>query len=515
MTNYNALSREERKQHVELIRLGCAPDPEPLNYTNAETFAETFVARYYFRTDLFAQEMLGVTLDEWQFEVALDVDAGEREISIRSCHGVGKSSILAIISVKFLLTRWRCKIAMTAPTAGQLFDGLYSEVISMLHRLPEDIRSAFNAKSDRIEMVATPADAFLSVKTASRDRPEALQGVHSDFVLLVCDEASGIPDEVFDAAGSSTSGANCTIIMTGNPTRLKGQFYESHRGSSMKHRWKRYHVSKYPDESIPDGTRHYVSSRITDDYEASRIARYGQDSDDYRVRVLGDFPLSDNDAFIRADIVEEAMRREFERHWQDRWTWAIDPARYGPDTTAFGKRHGRTILPIESRRKLDTMQTAGWIKSEWDATMPSERPVEIFIDAIGIGAGVYDRLHELGLPVRAVNVSESPSVGNTYGRLRDELWGKTKLALEAKMIALPKDEELLGDLTAPSYKHMSNGRLQIESKEDMRRRGLKSPDKGDVACMLIALADDFAIYGEANTARSWGQPLERGLHATI
>ena len=257
---------------------------------------------------------------------------------------------------------------------------------------------------------------------------------------------------------------------------------------------------------------HTVSTRIADDYETSVIAEHGRDSDEYRIRVLGDFPSGDEDSYIAATDVTAAMNRDITYHKAEKKTWSLDPARYGRDGSALGKRIGRVILPLQRKHGLDTMAVAGWVKNEYDETPTDEKPSEIMIDVIGIGAGVFDRLNEQGLPVRAVNVAETPSFGKKWMRLRDELWYRTKHAL--KFIKLPEDDELLEDLTTPRYEYASDGRLKIESKEAMRKRGKASPDKGDAVCMLM-LEEDFAMVSETSGNRGWSTALVRGLNATL
>ena len=512
--NYNTLSAEERAQIVELIRLDLGPEPTPLNFSTPATLVESFIARYYFRTDLFAQEQLGVTLDDWQREVALDVDAGEPRISVRACHNVGKSMTFAIIGAKFLLTRWRCKIVVTSASAPQLFDAFYAELKSLIKRLPLPILEAFDIKSDRIEMAATPEDAFLTIRTSSKDRPEAMQGVHSDFVLLIPDEASGIDDVVFDSASGSLAGHNCTILMASNPTRLFGYFARSQLKRGFKELFKRYHVSKHPYFGPDDGARHYVSTRITDDFERAKIAEYGTtEHDQYLIRVLGEFPKGNHDSYITPGTIISAMERSITPGDRDIRIWALDPARFGSDGSALAKRQGRLIRKAVRKTNMNLMQVAGWVKAEYDATPTNERPSEILIDVIGLGAGVYDRLVELKLPVRSVNVSESPTVDGKYMRLRDELWGRTKEALDSNTYAFEEDEELLVDLCAPRYDYSSDGRLKIESKESMRKRGVASPDKGDAVCMLFM--EDFALYSANIEHRDWGTALERNLQAVL
>ena len=138
------------------------------------------------------------------------------------------------------------------------------------------------------------------------------------------------------------------------------------------------------------------------------------------------------------------------------------------------------------------MQLTGAIKAEYDTSM--DKPQEIFVDAIGLGAGVADRLRELGLPAYAINVSESPAMGTTYLNLRAELWYKARGWLEGRDTRLPKDDRLRSELTTLRYTYTSSGKIKIESKQDLKRRGVSSPDAAD-ACVLTFASDAGTAIG--------------------
>jgi len=153
------------------------------------------------------------------------------------------------------------------------------------------------------------------------------------------------------------------------------------------------------------------------------------------------------------------------------------------------------------------MQTVGRVQAEFEALPVSMQPTEILVDSIGIGAGVVDRLRELGLPVRGINVSESPSMKGVYNNLRTELWFKAKAWLEDKSCKLPDNDELLADLTAIRYSFSSSGKMQAESKESMKKRGMKSPDLADALCLTMASDAATAISG----GMSWNRSVKRNL----
>ena len=155
---------------------------------------------------LFVREVLGATPLPYQEELLKAVARGDRKISVRSGHGCGKSVTLSWAMLWYLLVKYPCKIVVTAPTTAQLFDALFAELKRWISELPPALRVLLDVKADRVELISAPSEAFISARTSRAETPEALQGVHSDNVLLVADEASGVPEQVFEAASGSMSG---------------------------------------------------------------------------------------------------------------------------------------------------------------------------------------------------------------------------------------------------------------------------------------------------------------------
>ena len=236
--------------------------------------------------------------------------------------------------------------------------------------------------------------------------------------------------------------------------------------------------------------------------------RYGEESNAYRIRVLGEFPLADDDTIVPFHLVNAAVYRDIEPDETATVIWGLDVARFGSDKTALAKRQGNTITEINSWQGLDLMQTVGRVKAEYDGLPMSVRPKEIMVDVIGMGGGVVDRLRELGLPVRGINVAESPSMKDTYTNLRAELWFKVRGWLEQRGAKLPRNEQLIAELTSIRYSFVSSGKMKAEGKDDMRKRGLASPDLADAVCLTLASDAATALGGKAST---WGKPLRRNL----
>ena len=309
----------------------------------------------------------------------------------------------------------------------------------------------------------------------------------------MADEASAIPEEIFESAAGSMSGHNATTILTGNPTRLSGLFYRTHH--DLQSEWRTYTWSSE------------VSPRVTRLFLDQILKTYGAESNQYRVRVKGEFPLSDDDTLIARPKVEAAMARQIEVDDTGTRYWALDVARFGSDSSVLGERIGKVITWLESKSNLSTMNLAGWVKSKYDGTPVHERPRIILIDVIGVGAGVVDRLLELKLPVRGVNVAESALVFSDGHKLRDQLWLDMKQWLESDLAVLPLDRALVEELVAPTYSFMSNGKLKVESKEAMKRRGVKSPDKAD--CIALTFAEEPATLSQGRPVSN--APLKRRL----
>jgi hypothetical protein len=453
-----------------------------------------------YRTDpvLFVKEVLGVEPDEWQQDFLNAVASGERKISIRSGHGVGKSTTASWAMLWFLLTRYPVKVVVTAPTSAQLYDALFAELKRWVKELPQPIQELLDVKQERIELKASATEAFISARTSRAEQPEALQGVHSDNVMLVADEASGVPEAVFEAAAGSMSGHNALTILLGNPVRSSGFFFDTH--NRLKDEWWTRRVSCID------------STRVSKEYVEDMKSRYGEESNAFRIRVLGEFPRSDDDTIIPMELLESAKHRDTRAYEDAPIIWGLDVARFGSDSSVLCKRQSNVVHTLERWRNLDLMQLTGAVVAQYEACDHKNRPAEILVDSIGLGAGVVDRLRELRLPARGINVSESPAMGGTYLNLRAELWHKAKAWLEKRDCKIPNNEDLIGELATVRYTFTSNGKIKIESKDDIRRRGLKSPDMADAFVLTFASDAATISWGSNN---SWGKPIKRLIRGLV
>ena len=437
---------------------------------------------------------------------------GTRLISVRSAHGPGKTVVMSWCALHQILCYFPQKVVATAPTSAQLFDALAAEMKSWAARLPPTLYALLDIKSERIDLLAEPNGSFISFRTSRAENPEAMQGVHSDRVLLLGDEASAIPEPVFEAAVGSMSGANAITMLASNPTRSSGTFYDTHNKNAAQ--WFTLHVCADVEEAAPSA---YRSPRITQDFVQLVEDQYGRDSNAFHVRVLGDFPRSDLDTLISYELIDGARRRDVAMVPKAPVVWGLDVGgkTESGDRHALARRQGNYLLgPVQSWQGLETMQIAGVVHNLFEQTHPSARPIEILVDSIGIGAGVASRLREIGLPAQAINVSESPASKAEYARLRDELWGKTKDWFQARDCRIPDDAPLIAELLGVKADYNSSNKLVVESKKAMRKRTKKSPDLADAFVLTFAGAAGLFNSGWAPSG-PWNTPIKRNQKGIV
>jgi hypothetical protein len=313
--------------------------------------------------------------------------------------------------------------------------------------------------------------------------------------MAIVDEASGVPDIVFEFAEGTMSSAGSIFILIGNPTRPTGYFHKTH--SLLKHKWYTKKVSSFD------------SSRVTQDFVDNIALTYGTGSNTYRYKVLGEFPESVADTVIPKELVDGAWGRDVDPLNNSVKIWGVDPGR-GGDPTGFCVRSENIVEDLIEWHDADLMRVTGRVKERWDRTAEKDRPESIYVDSIGLGAGVADRLRELGLPAVDVNVAESPSMKDRFTRLRAELWYGVRDWLEQRNVAFPKDlalvEKLMAELSEPQAIFTSTGKADVESKQSMKQRGIRSPNLADALCLTFAGGGAIGA-GRSNGRNSWKKPL--------
>jgi len=403
-----------------------------------------------------------------QQEEILNAVRDYRFVAVSSGRGIGKSLVAAFTIWWFLCTRYKPQVPTTAPTASTLNDVLWSRLADCYDRLSPVFKSQFVMTSDRIYHINFKKQWFAVARTARAENPEALQGFHADHMLLVADEAAGIPENTLTSALNSFTQPENYGLLISNPNRLSGMFYD------IFHSINKWHTLTFSAEDSP---------LVSQEWLDSMAQQYGKDSGVYDIHVRGRFPTSENSTLIDLYKLEEATKREVEVEGQV--YWGVGVARFGDDKSALCIRRGNSVLSIETFSKKSTMELVGIIANRYRTT--EEKPVSIFVDVIGVGGGVVDRLAELNLPVVSVNVGNRSNEPDKYMRLRDELWDKFKQWINSDMVSIPPDRELIQQSAAIRFKFDSSGKMQIERKEDFKKRNprLGSPDLADAVCLTF------------------------------
>lgn len=446
---------------------------------------------------LFVRTCLQAEPQKWQKEALQNIVKHNR-LSIRSGHAVGKTTFLSFVILWWLCTHYPCKIACTANSASQLEQILWSEIQKWYKMMPQAFQDELEFRSDKITLKNAP-DSFCVSRTSRRENPEALQGFHSPNMLFIIDEASGVPDIIFEVAQGAMSTHGAKTIMVGNPNRSTGYFFDSFNKNIES--WRTMTVSCLDADTVDP------------QYVEDMKRQYGEDSNVFRVRVLGLPPETDDNAIIGRALVESAIDREVDPI-EVMPVWGIDVARHGSDRCALCKRKGNVITePIKHWGGKDLMETVGIIMAEYESTPFRDRPTELLVDSIGLGAGVVDRLVELNIPARGINVAESSSLSNRYMRLRDELWFKCREWLEQKDCQIPDQEELIAEVTAVQYSIMSNGKFKVESKDEMKKRGMRSPDIADA--LMLTFAGNAIRASGSGAGYKFNQKIDYGSSGWI
>lgn len=415
--------------------------------------------------------------DEWQTEVLQDIQDNIQSAAdvireaVTSGHGVGKTALVAWLIHWFISCRADPAIVVTANTKQQLNNKTWRE-LAKWQKLAIN-GHWFEWTATQYKLRASPETWFATAVPWSKEKSEAFAGTHEKNVLMIFDEASGIPDIIWEVAEGAMTTPGSIWLVFGNPTRPTGRFRDC--WGKFRKRWKQYQVDARK-------SRHANRSLIKE-----WIEDHGIDSDFVRVRVLGLFPKQGPKQFISAEVVEAAIRREIDPKNISRGQprlMGVDVAREGDDECVIILRQGRKMMKeIWRANERDSMKFAGYIAEKINDWSPDT----VFIDGVGLGGPVFDRLVQLGFDnVVEVHSGDKPLDEKLYFNLRGEMWGRLREWMGTADI--PEDHKLREDLLGPEYYFDEKMRLRLEKKEDMKARGLPSPDTADALALTFAHA---------------------------
>jgi len=415
-------------------------------------------------------------------------------LSVMSGQGAGKDGLASWLIIWFLCCFPYPKIPCTAPTGHQLRDVLWSEVNKWLRG--SLVKDWLVWQSDKIFFKESGGKEWFAVarttnpKASGEEQAETLAGFHEDYLMVVCDEASGIPEPVFKPLEGTLTGRCNFIVLIFNPTRSKGFAIDSQykdRSSWVCLHW--------------DGEQ---SEMVSKEHVERMEKKYGRDSNAFRIRINGLPPTADEDVLIPWDWVMDAVDRDIEPTDNDPLVFGLDVGA-GGDPSALLQRQGPKVYKLDTFDTVDSEKLTGWALGKiYDA-----EPSDVFIDIIGWGWGVAGNLktRQHTAQVWDVNVAEAAAISDRFFRLRDELWWNVREKFEQRAISIPNDDELIGELTTIKYLEDGNGKIKVESKKDLKKRGLQSPNKADALCLTEYFHGN--ILKSMNQNRKKGRKLER------
>ncbi|MCD8206699.1 MAG: terminase B [Bacteroidales bacterium] len=454
---------------------------------------------------LFAAEVVGFRADDWQAEVLAGL-AGHSRVAVKSGQGVGKTSLEAVALLWFLSCFPYSRVVATSPTRQQLHDVLWSEAAKWMSQSAL-LTSIFKWTKTYIYMSGCEKRWFAVARTATK--PENMQGFHEENMLFIVDEASGVADPIMEAVLGTLSGGNNKLLLCGNPTRVSGTFY---------------------DAFTADRSLYFcrtVSSRDSERTNKANIdsldRKYGRDSNVVRVRVDGEFPEQEDDVFIPISWIEESAHTEpsketalmmgtyidenGQRHKPCQGyaeiDIGVDVARYGDDKTCISYRVNEVVRIYKKYNGKDTVWTTGAISQlyrDLKRQYGSQGKIAVKIDDGGVGGGVTDQLKAVrkttpdfadmeiipvhfGQPVRHKRYYDTTTYMMSVVRDLIQPFDDEGTPRRPQLI-LPDDADVVGQLSCRKYGFQGT-RVKVESKKDMKARGLSSPDEADSVLLAV------------------------------
>lgn len=443
--------------------------------------------------------------DPWAKQVTiLESVRDHQRTAVRSGHGLGKTAVAAMTALWWLFSHPDSIVITTAPTWPQVENLLWREI----RQLHTNARVPLGGKPLKTSLELSDKWYALGLST---NEPERFQGFHAEHLLLIVDEASGVDQGIFNASEGFLTGPHARALLIGNPTQVRGEFYEAFKSPL----YAKIQISGFDSPNVTEGpnTRPYLTSP---EWIDDKRIKWGEGTPLWQSRVVGEFPDQGEDMVFPLSWIEHAQRRSPTR--EGAIHFGVDVARFGTDASVLAVRQGPDIVHLEQHHQWDTTAVAGWIAQaakQW-------HPQSIRVDADGLGAGVYDLLKAQGLPVVEIHSGTAAKDPEQFLNRRAEwYWGlreRLDPQLAAQPMALPTDEDLLAQLTSLHYKFTARGQVQIESKDDLRKQGLPSPDCADAVCYAMAETQGRSVViGAASTTQvpQWVQGLQSAAQMPV
>ena len=434
----------------------------------------------------FARKWLQADLWDTEAQILHSV-AQHPRTAVKACHASGKTFVAALAALWWLARWMEAIVVTTAPTWTQVEKLLWGEIHKALGKslypFPKATMTELRIGPERYAM-------GLSTSVTNQDEGVRFQGFHAAHILMILDEAPGVDPKIWDAIEGARAGGDVRILALGNPTVASGKFHDVFH--EQRDGWKTFTISAFntpnlrgitvnellhlPDEDLDRNVRNYLTTRR---WVREKFSEWGPGHPLWESRVLGEFPHQAADALLSLTWLEQAKYRTIQGKGKLRA--GLDVAGPGEDETVLCIRRGPQIVRLESWPDSDP-------RGEVVATlMPYRDELEtVNVDSIGIGWGMYCHLLDHEFPASAVNVGESPSDPEKYVNLKAELYWGLRMRAQSGDLCGVLDDRTIAQLSGIRYKHNARGQVVIESKDEARKRGVKSPDRAEAIMLAFA-----------------------------
>lgn len=482
---------------------------EPVDIQRA---ALGLVKRWEHAPELFFREALCVDPWQKQIEIAQSVDQHDRT-AVRSSQKIGKSAIASWIAAWWAFTRKGGQVVLTAPAAHQVENILWPEFRRALLPDPANPLKPRLIEPDWLAIdprtgLRLPGERRVFCVTTNE--PEKLQGLSGKNLLIIVDEGSGYPQELWaPLIGNMAGGAH--MLTTGNPTQTSGEFYDAfHEKSEF---WNGFHVSAYDTPNVIAGYE-VIPGLASREWCEARKKEWGEESAEYQVRVLGNFPSQGASSIVSLLSYELSVKQ-----WaatmalEGPLELGVDVARYGDDESVIAARIRRRAWIDDRMNGFDGNEVARRVATSIKSNRCAGQPVRVKVDGIGYGAAVVDALNSMNargalgdnVLVYDINVANVADDEEKYHALRDQFWFMTSEWLKEGGV-FKHDPKTKSELLGARYAFDERGRRKVESKKEMKKRIGRSPDGADALSLAIYAAPepDFVVGGVTKRARFQG-----------
>jgi hypothetical protein len=474
---------------------------------------ELAVEKLFPKPDPYLNDPAGWIRDElgwslWSKQVELvDAVRHHRNIAVKAAHSVGKTRALAGLALWWISVHpmGQALVVITSDNDDNIKGGIFQELIAAHEAAAEAGRPFPGRITLDSKWHAGPNNQTLVAfgRKPSDRNPTGLQGFHRKYLLAIVDECCGVPAELWEAAESLASNAAGVVVAAGNPTDPSSHFAEVCKPGSG---WEVQQISAYdtPAYTGEDVPQDVLENLVDPAWVAARKQAWGPKDPRYIARIDGEFPKVSTDSLIEPDWVEAAQKRSLARNRKPHL--GIDVARYGDSETVIMQSEGGWARIAWAGGKLSTMETVGHVgrvKKQLNAEPGLNDFVGMAVDADGLGAGVFDRLIELGHSVTEIRGGQPAVEPEDFVNRRSEWYWNLRQRFENGQIDIDPDDDVLAkQLVAIKWKMTSKGQIAVETKEEMRKRGLPSPDRADALVYSFIHMDAQSVDVESHAGES-------------